>query len=274
LKLGRVDQSGGELLRGRQLAHLAFAAPSLRVGFGNIAGVFHARMAVPYAWLGLWVLLAAATLAAPERAVAAIPTPVPHRRLAIAHGLSASAILLLFILPHIANHLTGIWSGATHIALMKQVRLLYRDEIVEPLLLALIAFQICSGTVLVRRRLATRSDFFGTLQTLTGVYVGIYLLAHMTAAFAARFAGTDTNWNWLTSNDQGLLSQLSSFTLVAHYWLGPVAIVTHVACGLRLIMLERGISPAGAGRIAWGLIGLGAIASSVILAGLLGVHSA
>jgi len=197
-----------------------------------------------------------------------------YRRLAVAHGMSALAILILFVLPHLANHLAGIVSGAAHIEVMRWARLDYRNVIVEPLLLTLIAFQIMSGLVLVRRKLSRTSDLFGTLQTMTGIYVGIYLLAHMTAAFSARGAGTDTNWNWLTYDDRGLLSHLDSFTLVAHYWVGPIAIVAHVACGLRVVMLEHGVSERMVGRLAWGLIGLGVAASSVILAGLLGVHIA
>jgi hypothetical protein len=69
-------------------------------------------------------------------------TPVGHRRLAIAHGVSAGAILLLFIGPHIVNHVAGFWNGPMHIEVMNAVRSVYRDDIVQPTLLALIGFQI------------------------------------------------------------------------------------------------------------------------------------
>ena len=263
--------SGLGAISGRMLAHLAFAAPSLLVGFGNVAGLLHARAAVMVAWPLFWLALMAVTWLAQD----AQPMPLPaNRKLAVAHGISALAILILFVLPHLVNHLAGIVSGAAHVKVMRWARLDYRNVIVEPLLLTLIAFQIMSGFVLVRRKLSRASDAFGTLQTMTGVYVGIYLLAHMTAAFSARGAGTDTNWNWLTYDDRGLLSHLDSFTLVAHYWVGPIAIIAHLACGLRVVMLEHGVSEHAVGRLAWGLIGLGVAASSVILAGLLGVHIA
>ena len=269
LALGRI---GAAPTSARLLAHLAFAAPSLLVGFGNVSGLLHARGAVTYAWPLFWLAVIAVALLAQDA-----PQPVSAssgRKLAVAHGISALAILLLFVAPHLANHLAGIVSGATHIEIMKLARLDYRNALVEPLLLTLIAFQIMSGFVLVRRKLARPSDVFGTLQSMTGVYVGIYLLAHMTAAFSARGAGTDTNWNWLTYDDRGLLSHLDSFTLVAHYWVGPIALIAHVACGLRVVMLEHGVSMQMAGRVAWGLICLGVVTSSVILAGLLGVHIA
>jgi hypothetical protein len=61
---------------------------------------------------------------------------------------------------------------------------------------------------------------------------------------------------------------------LAHYWVGPVALVAHVACGLRVVALEHGVAAAVAGRAAVGLMGLGVVASSAILAGLLGFHLA
>ncbi len=157
---------------------------------------------------------------------------------------------------------------------MNAVRRVYRDDIVQPMLLALIGFQILSGTALARRRMRMPSDFLGTVQTMSGVYVGVYFLTHMTAVFAARYAGTDTNWNWLTRPDNSMLVSLSNLRLIAHYWVGPIAIVAHVACGLRVVLLQRDISPATANRLALALITLGVVASSLILVALLNVHIA
>jgi hypothetical protein len=71
---------------------------------------------------------------------------------------------------------------------------------------------------------------------MTGVYVGIYFLAHLTAVLGARYAGTDTNWNWLTNNDHSMLASLSNLRLIAHYWFGPIVIATHLGCGVRLVL--------------------------------------
>jgi succinate dehydrogenase/fumarate reductase cytochrome b subunit len=206
--------------------------------------------------------------------MAAAMTPIGHHRLALAHGVSANAILLLFIGPHIVNHVAGFWNGPLHIAIMNVVRRVYRDDIVQPVLLALIGFQILSGIALVRRRMRMPSDIFGTVQTMCGAYIGVYLLAHMTAVFAARHAGVDTNWSWLTRPNDSLLVSLTKLRLIAHYWVGPIAIVAHVACGLRWALLQRDISPATANRTAWALIAVGAVTSSIILIALLGVHIA
>jgi hypothetical protein len=61
--------------------------------------------------------------------MAAAITPIVHRRLALAHGVSALAILLLFVGPHIGNHLVGFWSGSVHTEIMKAARRIYRDDI-------------------------------------------------------------------------------------------------------------------------------------------------
>jgi hypothetical protein len=264
-----------EDFRARSIAHLAFATPSLYVGFANVGGVLHAPSAVPIAWSVFWTLVAMIVLLGPRPSSTAVAvTPVAHRRLAVAHGVSALAILLLFVGPHIGNHLAGFWNGSVHIEIMNAARHVYRDDIVQPILLALIGFQILSGTALVRRRMRMPSDILGTVQTMCGVYIGVYFLAHMTAVFAARHAGIDTNWTWLTRQNNSMIGSLSNLRLIAHYWMGPIAIVAHVACGLRMVLLQHDISPAMANRLALALITAGAVASSVIMVALLNVHIA
>lgn len=71
-----------------------------------------------------------------------------------------------------------------------------------------------------------------------------------------------------------MLVSLSNLRLIAHYWVGPVAIVTHVACGLRMVLLQHDISPAMANRLTLALITAGVVASCLILVALLNVHIA
>jgi hypothetical protein len=280
LTLGSPHVGRPEDFRARCVALLAFATPSLYVGFANVGGVLRAPSAVPVAWLIFWTLMAMIVLpgsrpsSVGSSSAASAISPVGHRRLAVAHGVSALAILLLFVGPHIGNHLASFWNGSVHIEIMNAARHVYRDDFVQPILLALIGFQILSGTALVRRRMRMPSDIFGTLQTMGGVYIGVYLLAHMTAVFAARDAGTDTNWTWLTRTNNSMLVSLSNLRLIAHYWVGPIAIVAHVACGLRAVLLQHDISPATANRLTLALITAGVVASSLILVALLNVHIA
>jgi hypothetical protein len=276
LMLGSPDyRDDSEVYRARSITHLAFAAPSLYVGFENVAGVLQSPSGAQIAWLIFWALIATTGLLAPSSSpVTAAMSPTAHRRLGLAHGISACAILLLFVGPHIVNHVAGFWSGPVHIAVMNVVRRVYRNEFVQPVLLALIGFQILSGAALVRRRMRMPSDIFGTVQTMCGVYIGIYFLAHITAVFAARYSDVDTNWSWLTRPNDSLLVSLTKLRLIAHYWAGPIAIIAHVACGLRWILLQRDLPPAIANRIAWTLMIAGVLTSSIILLALLNVHIA
>jgi hypothetical protein len=285
LTLGSPHVGRPEHFRARCVALLAFATPSLYVGFANVGGVLRAPSAVPVVWLIFWMLMAMIVLlgsrsssvkssSAESSSAAPAITPVGHRRLAVAHGVSALAILLLFVGPHIGNHLAGFWNGSVHIEIMKAARHVYRDDFVQPILLALIGFQILSGIVLVRSKMRMPSDIFGTVQTMCGVYIGVYFLAHMTAVFAARDAGTDTNWTWLTRPNNSMLVSLSNLRLIAHYWVGPIAIVAHVATGLRAVLLQHDTSPATANRLALALVAAGVVAASLILVALLNVHLA
>jgi hypothetical protein len=261
--------------RSRTAAHLVFTTPSLFVGFGNAANLLHSPQVMTIGWPIFWAVVAVVGFAQRKARKPAVRIgPAGYRRLGIAHGISASLILVLFVTPHLANHTAGLLSGTAHIEFMKGARQLYRASTFEPLLLTLIGFQIASGALLVRRRLRNGSDFFGSLQTMTGVYVGIYFLAHLTAVFGARYAGTDTNWNWLTNNDHSMLASLSNLRLIAHYWFGPIAIATHLGCGVRLVLREHSI-PAPFADIAPRVgIGAGVVVSSIILVALLGVHVA
>jgi hypothetical protein len=157
---------------------------------------------------------------------------------------------------------------------MNAARRVYRDDMVQPILLVLIGFQILSGIALVRRKMTMPSDIFGTVQTTCGAYIGVYLLAHMTAVFAARHVDVDTNWAWLTRQNNSMLGSLSNLRLIAHYWVGPIAIVAHVACGLRAVLLQHDVSTATVNRLTLALIILGVVASGFIMAALLNVHLA
>ena len=66
---------------------------------------------------------------------------------------------------------------------MKAMRHIYRQEFLQPLLVALFLFQVGSGVYL-----ATHSDVrpinrFRTFQIASGIFLAAYLLGHMNSAF-------------------------------------------------------------------------------------------
>ena len=270
--LGNVQPVTLRQRRGRWVAHLAFTAPSMLVAMGNFARLLNARSLVTPAWLVLWFAAALFVLLSPQNVTPTKTSTVRRLPLRTFHAISAASILALFLVPHISNHVTAIWSGATHIGVMRVLRTVYRSGTAEPFLVGLIAFQMISGLALVLTRLRiTKSGVFDTLQTMSGVYLFVFLMSHMTAAFSARAANVDTNWLWLVGRAGTLLAG-PSMTVVPHYFLGPLILFTHVACGLRNVRFAGSGSRLLSDRWAAGMIATGALVGSVIIAALFGVH--
>ena len=68
--------------------------------------------------------------------------------MALAQGVSVLALVMIFLALHIANHLMFPAGAETYDAVMKLFRQNYRNEIVQPLLVALFLFQIGTGSSL------------------------------------------------------------------------------------------------------------------------------
>lgn len=259
--------ASGRTPRGHAIAHLVVGAPPL---FSLLGGWLDFQHAVPLTslrvWIPLWIALALAAGLEPQRAPradAAPPAPV-QRRLAVAHGISAAAIML-FTLPHLVNHLAGLLGGETHIAVMAAMRRVYRHALIEPVLLATVAFQIGSGAWLLRRKLARVTGWLDTLQTTSGVYLLVFFLSHVTAALRTRVRGHDPDWHWLAGGE--LLSDPWSVRLVPYYFLAVVAFGLHAACGLHTVLRGHRVA-IRPGTLLAALTGLAAIASALILIGL------
>jgi hypothetical protein len=136
--------------RSRWIAFAVVGAPPL---YSLLGGLLDFQDRVPvnglHLWIVLWVLLAClAFLERPSQSQAAVSQ---SERLAFAHGISALTITS-FAAFHLANHLSGLWGGARHVAIMTAFRHLYRNPAVELLLLAAIGFQMLSGLRLLKKK--------------------------------------------------------------------------------------------------------------------------
>jgi hypothetical protein len=65
-----------------------------------------------------------------------------------------------------------------------------------------------------------------------------------------------------------------SYYLIPYYPLAVIAVSTHIALGMRIVMLGHRIQPAVAARAAYAVSMLGAVTAAVIATALLGVHFA
>ena len=101
----------------------------------------------------------------------------------------------IFIALHLFNHLYSLFGANAHIELMNDLRVVYRNIIAETILLLAVAIQIVSGIKLFLKKRKEESDFFGKLQIWTGLYMGIFLLIHLSAVLSGRMIlNLDTNF--------------------------------------------------------------------------------
>jgi succinate dehydrogenase/fumarate reductase cytochrome b subunit len=220
------------------VAYFGIGAPAL---YSLLGGWLDSQMWIPYRANGVWVVLwcGLILLTIVERPAAIEGAGVRPAKLAFAHGISAAAITT-FAVFHIANHLTGVLGGEAHIAVMRQLRLVYRQPAIEAALGGFVLFQVASGCVLLFRR--TRRSMPGwieILQNASGAYLLLFFASHVSAVLRARYLRhIDTNWIWLTADN--LLTDPWSVRLAPYYFLGILALAVHGACGLRWVLLERG----------------------------------
>jgi hypothetical protein len=259
-------------IQDRRFAHLAFAAPPLFV----LIGVFFYMLKVPngdyafwaIAWLGV---LGFAAFGAPTNEMPA----VAPRWLRTAHGFSAAAIVVIFLAWHLANHMTAAWSFEENKKIMDLLRVWYRSDIVQPILVALFAFQLLSGLRLLWAAIARRADIYSSIQTATAAYLAVYITSHLIAVFilGRAFLGIDTTFGWASGAPTGLLHDPWNVRLIPHYSLAPLFVISHLAMGLRAVLLGHGVRAAFANRLAWVICGIGLGVSLLIAIAQLSVRS-
>jgi len=266
-------------LRAARLAQLVIAAPPLY----TLLGVFLYLMKINdhdgAVWVGLWCT--AAVGAALLTLVSADSEPLARpagnaRRYAVlrsVHGISALLLLAVFLGPHLFNHLAGLGGLDLHRAIMKTLRLLYRNGVLQPLIIAMFFFQIISGLVLYRRKSALTHDLLDVLQTGSGLYLSVFIAGHINSVFTlGRYFGTDTDYAWAVGAPTGLLADAWNIRLLPHYSLAVFFLVAHLMGAARLIAKKHGMAATLANQLAWWGVAAGLLMSSLITAGMLGAR--
>jgi hypothetical protein len=261
-------------LRAKRAALLAVAAPTLFTFVGVVLYMLRDPVPDTWLWVACWTIALALLLRSdndvPAR-LAARHVPVPLR---VAHGVSALALVMIFLTLHIANHLMFVAGAGTYDAVMKVFRHVYRTDIVQPLVVALFLFQIGTGLFFVWRQTATPSDRFRTFQIASGVYLAFYVLGHMDSVFifARTYLGIDTGWSFATGAPTGLVKDPWNIRLVPHYWLGVFFVFTHLAAGARAVVMAHGVSKTFADRFMVGGAVVAGIIATVIMLGMCGMR--
>ena len=193
----------------------------------------------------------------------------PGRILLKLHRTTAIA-LLIFVLAHLANHPFALDSLAAHKAVQDALRVVYRNSLVEPLLVAALIVQALSGVALAWRG-RHRQGFLNHVQAASGLFIAVFLCSHVMATLVSgrALAHIDTDFIFAAGGHAGLLHSRGAVMLIPYYFLGPVAFFTHIGGAWRRMLLRKR-SP-HANRVAAGVFALGVALSVVILAALCGV---
>ncbi|MBL8881398.1 MAG: hypothetical protein JNG88_20050, partial [Phycisphaerales bacterium] len=95
--------------------------------------------------------------------------------------VSLFPVLLPFVLLHLGNHAVAVGSVDDHLAVMERLRTLYRQPLVEALLLAAVALQLGTGLRQAAVALRQRAGGRRRLQAASGLVLAGFLAIHVLA---------------------------------------------------------------------------------------------
>jgi hypothetical protein len=256
----------------RAVLLFAFAASELFTVSYTLFRTAHIGELQSGVWIAAWAIVGILTyFKAGGRAIDVSRVSQQSPLLRVTHGIAASLLLCGFLIPHLFNHSLAVWSISLHTTVLRNLRLWYRSEFVEPVLFGIVLIMILTGLPMVLAYCRGRLDTFRVVQVATGVFLGIFIVSHVLATLLARGRGVDTNW-FFAAGPKSLLDGTMLARLIPHYtWVGFVAVV-HVACGLRVVLLGHGVSPTAADRVFASLAFVGMVTAALTGAALMGVH--
>jgi hypothetical protein len=181
---------------------------------------------------------------------------------------ASALVVIAYAIFHIGNHLSALHSVATHISVMSTLRVIYRQPVVEGLLLLCVLFQVASGLWMVVRGLAARVGRIAWLQALSGTYLALFLLVHVTAVLFGRAAlSLDTNFFFAAA---GFHVSPYEWFFAPYYTLAVLALFAHLGCAFYWQFQESAPRRAKVGLASALVVGsVASLAISLSLAGKL-----
>jgi hypothetical protein len=261
-------------LRARRLAYITIGAPPLFVLTGVGLSLLHVHVSDELVWVVVWLAACLYVMLGGEgKPAPSVPITGSIAKWRVVHGV-AGAFILFYILFHLTNHLLGLLGPDVHAAVMKTGRQVYRSPVVEPILVALMLFQVIVGARLAWRWSALPVDAFRVFQIGSGVYLAAFILTHLNSALISARAvhHIETNWAWASGEPTGLIHDAWSIRLVPHYALGVFFVLAHLSSGLRGVLIAHGVGATSVNRIWAGGLVVSALVSVAIMSGLCGVR--
>lgn len=141
--------------------------------------------------------------------------------------LISGLFIAVFSVLHLFNHFCSIFGADTHIEMMGFLRLLYRNILVESVLLFAVVLQIISGLKLLKYFKKTVITTFDRLHVWSGLYLSFFLIIHVSAVLAGRLLlHLDTNFYFAVT---GLTKFPFNLFFVPYYALAIFSFFVHIA---------------------------------------------
>jgi succinate dehydrogenase/fumarate reductase cytochrome b subunit len=143
---------------------------------------------------------------------------------------ASAMILALFLMAHITNHLVGLAGQQVHIDMMNLLRSIYRNPVIEILLICLFGWQIASGVRLLANRWKLRDGAIAWAQMTSGAYLAFFLCVHVSAVLLGRTKfGLDTDFRFAAA---GFHIIGGSWFFAPYYAFALGALFTHISCAI------------------------------------------
>ena len=223
----------------RRLAYVTVAAPTAYVFMGVVTYMVKSKLPDELIWAVLWLILAGIAYSAPKQVqVSSGLRDVSRWR--VTHGVAA-AVVAAYIAFHIINHLFVLAGFAVHDKIAAIGEVVYRNPVVQPILVLLFIFLTITGMRLFWHWSAQRGDIYRTFQLAAGMFLLVYVIGHMDSAFVFQrsYVGGQTDILWANGGPAGMIHHAWNIRLLPHYLLGVFFVLAHLACGTRGILLAH-----------------------------------
>lgn len=177
------------------------------------------------------------------------------------HYFSAM-VITVFTFFHLLNHLTALHSIEAHIYVNSLFRMVYRNPIVETILMMCVAFQVFSGLSLWRNSRKYAQNLFKKLQLWSGLYLSLFLIGHPIAVWVGRLQlHLDTNFYF-----GAMVLNVFPYVILffIYYTLAIMSIFSHLAA-VHYQKMQQYTSEPKAKRQSYAILGFAAVITLLIL---------
>ena len=149
-----------------------------------------------------------------------------------------SGILIsIFIVCHLANHLSALWGIEMHQEVLDNLRVIYRVPLIETLLIASFLFQSISGIILFWSLFKKKNKhLWDYLKMYSGLVLGLFIVNHIAATIGQRiYFNLDTNFYFAA---RVVIQKPWLYFFIPYYFLGIMSLAVHVASIHRIKIMD------------------------------------